>query len=395
MDELQLIGRKRECFLDDIEENGQKISAEIEGSKFVVIGGAGSIGRAVSRELFKRNPKVLHVVDISENSLVSLVRDLRSSFGYIEGDFQTFCIDATGAELKHLFREYKYDYVLNLSALKHVRSEQNRFSLMRMIEVNVFANQYIMQLCDEIHCRKFFCVSTDKAANPANIMGATKRIMEKLVFDSAYATSSSMARFANVAYSDGSLLAGFRDRISMNQPISCPIDIQRYFILSREAANLCLLSTILGQDGDIYFPNNQKEIAPTSFLDVAEIFLEQNGYKLKRVFDEDEARAQVVNFKSEGFWPVYTFESDTTGEKSLEEFYTDTENVDFEKFREVGIIQRKKQDDYRIEVENFVNDIIALREVGRYSRDSILELITQAVPEFEHIEKGKFLDQKM
>ena len=243
MNILKLIGREEEIFEKDISTYENELSKIVSNSSFLVIGGAGSIGQAVTKEIFKRNPSKLHVVDISENNMVELVRDLRSSYGYINGDFQTFALDIGSVEYDAFIKsDGKYDYVLNLSALKHVRSEKDPFTLMRMIDVNVFNTEKTLQQAIDNGTKKYFCVSTDKAANPVNMMGASKRIMEMYLMRKSQEIKISTARFANVAFSDGSLLHGFNQRILKKQPIVAPNDIKRYFATPKEPGELCLMS---------------------------------------------------------------------------------------------------------------------------------------------------------
>ena len=245
-----------------------------------MIGGAGSIGQAVVKEIFQRNPKALHVVDLSENNMVELVRNLRSSIGYIKGDFRTFSIDCGSSIFESLLKAQEpYDYVLNLSALKHVRSEKDPFTLMRMIEVNILNTLKTIELTRD-SLSKYFCVSTDKAANPANMMGASKRIMEMFLVQQSANVSISTARFANVAFSDGSLPQGFNLRLQQKQPLSAPSDILRYFVTAQEAGELCMASCLLGENTDIFFPNNL-QLTPTAFSDIAIRLLESKGYEFR------------------------------------------------------------------------------------------------------------------
>ena len=243
MEILNLIGREKVLFSEDVKNAEEILKKEVSSSRFLVLGGAGSIGQAVTKEIFKRNPKKLHVVDISENNMVELVRDIRSSFGYIDGDFQTFALDIGSIEYDAFIEaDGQYDYVLNLSALKHVRSEKDPYTLMRMIDVNVFNTDKTIQQSIDNGVKKYFCVSTDKAANPVNMMGASKRIMEMFLMRRSEQIDISTARFANVAFSDGSLLHGFNQRISKNQPLSAPNDVKRYFVTPQESGELCLMS---------------------------------------------------------------------------------------------------------------------------------------------------------
>lgn len=253
MNILNLIGRTEALFSRDISNYEVQLKEKIATSKFLVIGGAGSIGQAVTKEIFKRNPLKLHVVDISENNLVELVRDLRSEFGYTDGEFATFALDIGSVEYDAFINfDGNYDYVLNLSALKHVRSEKDPFTLMRMIDVNIFNTEKTIKQSFEKGVKKYFCVSTDKAANPVNMMGASKKIMEYYLMKYSSQITISTARFANVAFSDGSLLHGFNQRILKKQPIVAPNDIKRYFVTPQESGELCLMSCLFGENRDIF-----------------------------------------------------------------------------------------------------------------------------------------------
>ena len=255
MNVLSLIGREEALFTADVARHEAELSRIVSESRFLVIGGAGSIGQAVTREIFKRKPKTLHVVDISENNMVELVRDVRSTLGYIDGDFSTFAIDCGSLQYDALIKwAGGYDYVLNLSALKHVRSEKDPFTLMRMVDVNVLNTISTIESAKAFGAKKYFCVSTDKAANPVNMMGASKRIMEMFLMRASESLPSSTARFANVAFSDGSLLHGFNQRFAKRQPISAPKDVRRYFVTPQESGELCLMSCLLGENRDIFFP---------------------------------------------------------------------------------------------------------------------------------------------
>ena len=252
---LNIIGRTDRLFEADLEKYNERLREIVRSSCFLVLGGAGSIGQAVTKEIFKRNPKKLHIVDINENNMVELVRDIRSSFGYIEGDFQTFALDIGSLEYDAFIKaDGQFDYVLNLSALKHVRSEKDPYTLMRMIDVNIFNTTKTIQQSIDSGVKKYFCVSTDKAANPANMMGASKLIMEMFLMRKSEQLIISTARFANVAFSDGSLLHGFNQRIQKRQPIVAPNDIKRYFVTPQESGELCLMSCIFGKNREIFFP---------------------------------------------------------------------------------------------------------------------------------------------
>ena len=299
MDVLKVLSRKQPL-IKELPEFEDILKEKVSSSRFLVIGGAGSIGQAVVKELFNRNPIKLHVVDISENNLVELVRDLRSSKGYIDGDFMTFAVDCGSLEFEILFEQQgPYDYVINLSALKHVRSEKDPYTLMRMIDVNILNTIKTIEMSIDAGVKKYFCVSTDKAANPVNMMGASKRIMEMFLYLYSDKISISTARFANVAFSDGSLLFGFQQRLFKDQPIAAPTDIKRYFVTKKEAGELCLISTLLGENREIFFPKLNNNIKLTTFTEIAENFLKLNNYTPYICSSEDEAREKVLTLKKE------------------------------------------------------------------------------------------------
>lgn len=395
MNILNLIGRERELFIEDINNHEKEISGLVSGSSFMVIGGAGSIGQAVVKEIFKRNPKKLYVVDISENNMVELVRDIRSSMGYIDGDFRTFAIDVGSNEYNACFEaEGSFDYVLNLSALKHVRSEKDPYTLMRMIDVNIFNTDKTVNLAKKKGARKYFAVSTDKAANPVNMMGASKRIMEMFLMRQSLDQPVSTARFANVAFSDGSLLFGFNQRILKRQPLSAPNDVKRYFVTPGESGELCLLSCLLGENRDIFFPKLSEHLHLITFSDIAVKYLEAIGYEPYLCESEDEARSRVAELSSQGKWPCYFFASDTTGEKDFEEFYTEAEILDMERFKNIGVIKNEALFD-SAKLDMFTSEIGRLKARGTWSRGELISLFNEMISGFEHKETGKFLDGRM
>lgn len=396
MNILNLIGRNKALFSKDISENESKLKKEVSSSSFLVIGGAGSIGQAVTKEIFKRNPKKLHVVDLSENNLTELVRDIRSSFGYIDGEFKTFTLDI-GSSIYDAFikSDGKYDYILNLSALKHVRSEKDPFTLMRMIDVNIFnTDKTLQQAIDLGHTKKYFCVSTDKAANPVNMMGASKRIMEMFLMRRSKDIKISTARFANVAFSDGSLLHGFNQRIQKRQPIVAPNDIKRYFVTPQESGELCLMSTIFGGNRDIFFPKLNEQLDLISFADIAVKYLADIGYKPYLCESEDEARELIKTLPEKMMWPCLFTKSDTTGEKDFEEFFTDNEVLDLEKFKNLGIIKNTLNIEEE-KLQHFEENIEKMKVNGLWDKSPIVDLFNKMIPNFKHKETGKYLDAKM
>lgn len=392
---LDLIGRRAPLFDTDMQALAAELSERVHGHRFMVIGGAGSIGQAVTREIFKRDPAALHVVDISENNMVELVREIRSTIGYGSGDFRTFAIDCGGPGFEALIAaEGPYDYVLNLSALKHVRSEKDPYTLMRMIEVNIFNTLKTLRLARAGGARKYFCVSTDKAANPVNMMGASKRIMEMFLMRESLTQVISMARFANVAFSDGSLLHGFNQRFAKRQPISAPNDVRRYFVTPQESGELCLLSCLLGENRDIFFPKLSEKLHQITFSEIAVRYLGRLGFEPVACATEDEARDRAEKLISSKRWPCYFFESNTTGEKDFEEFFTEREDIDMGRFNTVGVIRNQPMFNPE-HLDRFEREISDIYCDAVWKKSKILRAFQRLVPEFEHKETGRYLDQRM
>jgi FlaA1/EpsC-like NDP-sugar epimerase len=392
---LDLIGRKKPLFEKDILNKGFQIKQIIESSTFLVIGGAGSIGQAVTKEIFKRNPLKLHVVDISENNIVELVRDIRSSYGYIDGDFRTFALDIGSIEYDSFIKnDGKYDYVLNLSALKHVRSEKDPYTLMRMIDVNIFNTIKTIRQSIDNGVKKYFCVSTDKAANPVNMMGASKRIMELFLMRESQNIEISTARFANVAFSDGSLLYGFNQRIQKQQPIVAPNDIKRYFVTPQESGELCLMSCLFGENRDIFFPRLSEDLHLITFAEIAKKYLNELGFEPYECKSEEEARLLMNKLPNENKWPCFFTKSDTTGEKDFEEFYKNDEILDFAKFINIGIVKNMLNHNVT-NLNNFSAKIKTMKLNLSWTKKELLDEFIKLIPDFQHKETGKYLDSKM
>ena len=395
MNMLNLIGRDSELFEEDIKKHDEELKKLVVSSTFLVIGGAGSIGQAVVKEIFKRQPIKLHIVDISENNMVELVRDIRSSLGYIDGEFKTFALDIGSIEYDAFINsDGQYDYVLNLSALKHVRSEKDPFTLMRMIEVNIENTEKTLRQAIAHKTKKYFCVSTDKAANPVNMMGASKRIMEMFLMRRSLEIPISTARFANVAFSDGSLLHGFNQRIQKRQPLSAPNDIKRYFVTPKESGELCLMSCLLGENRDIFFPKLSEKLHLITFADIAVKYLQNLGYEPFICESEEEARVLVKTLPDEGKWPCYFFASDTTGEKDFEEFFTDKEVLDMQRFDNLGVIKNEPLFDEE-KLNHFTANIAQMKQDKQWTKEEIVELFFAMIPDFGHKETGKYLDNRM
>ncbi|MCG9881418.1 MAG: UDP-N-acetylglucosamine 4,6-dehydratase [Bacteroidia bacterium] len=397
MDILKLIGRSKSLFINDLLRYEPLLQKVVSESTFLVLGGAGSIGQAVTKEIFKRNPLKLFVVDISENNLVELVRDLRSSIGYIKGDFQSFALDVGSWQFDMFLQENKqFDFVLNLTALKHVRSEKDPFTLTRMIETNIINTIKTVNWAKENGVKKYFAVSTDKAANPVNLMGASKRIMEMFLMRESSEISISTARFANVAFSDGSLLHGFEKRFIKNQPIVAPNDVRRYFVTPEESGLICLFSTILGNNMDVFFP----KLTPNDlhrFSEIAVRYLKEKEYEPIIVDSEDEARKLIIEFNGINNckkWPCFFSSSDTTGEKDFEEFFTENEQLDLVTFEDFGVIKSKVDFDTS-KLDFFVSQFENFKKSNECNKIKIIEIIKFLLPDFKHEEKGKYLDSKM
>lgn len=394
-DMLKILDRTEPLLSLEIESNESLLQDIIESSKFLVLGAAGSIGQAVTKEIFKRDPKKLHAVDISENNLVELVRDIRSSYGHIDGDFQTFSLDIGSWQYDAFIEsDGHYDYVLNLSALKHVRSEKDPFTLIRMIEVNILNTLKTIEQSKKARVKKYFCVSTDKAANPVNMMGGSKRIMEMFLMRESQYIDISTARFANVAFSDGSLLHGFNQRLIKNQPIAAPNDVRRYFVTPQESGELCLLSCLLGENRDIFFPKLSEELHLISFSEIAERFLKSREYEPILCKTEEEARLRMNDLPPQGKWPCLFSGSNTTGEKDFEEFFMENEIVDFDRFKNLGVVKNGLTVSGD-KLNYFLSELSRMRGVGSWTKEEIVNLFHELIPDFGHEEKGKYLDSKM
>lgn len=392
---LDIIDRKQKLFEEDIRLNESSLTKSVSASRFLVLGGAGTIGQAVVKEIFKRHPKKLHVVDLSENNLVELVRDIRSTFGYIDGEFKTFVLDIGSIEYDAFINyDGQYDYVLNLSALKHVRSEKDPFTLMRMIQVNILNTIKTIDQSIAAGVKKYFCVSTDKAANPVNMMGGSKRIMEMFLMQKSKQINISTARFANVAFSDGSLLYGFEQRLKKSQPFAAPSDIKRYFVIPEESGELCLMSCIFGENRDIYFPKLDEQLHLVTFSDIGERFLKLHGYKPYLCSSEEEARENLEELKAKQLWPCLFTPSDTTGEKGFEEFYTANEVLDMNKHLALGVVKNEAQVDEE-KLAYFLSRIAEMRANKSWTKDEIVSLFHEMIQNFGHQEMHKNLDSKM
>ena len=392
---LHLIGREKELFTEDINYHSDTLGSIISKSAFLVLGGAGTIGQAVVKEIFKRKPQKLHVVDISENNLVELVRDIRSTYGYIDGEFKTYALDIGSFEYDcFIENDGRYDYVLNLSALKHVRSEEDPYTLMRMIEVNILNTDKTIRQSIQKGSKKYFCVSTDKAANPVSMMGASKRIMEMFLMRRSEDITISTARFANVAFSDGSLLFGFNQRMQKQQPLVAPSDVKRYFVTQRESGELCLMSCILGENRDIFFPKLNEELHLITFSAIAERYLKDRGYKPYICKTEGEARSLVKTLPQEGSWPCLFTKSVTTGEKDFEEFFTEKEIIDIDRFIHLGVIKNGLNFNLN-KLDYFTEKIDDLKASRKWEKTEIVDIFQEMIPDFNHKETGIYLDSKM
>ncbi|MES2590481.1 MAG: polysaccharide biosynthesis protein [Bacteroidota bacterium] len=395
--QTHVIKRPRSLFSDDLMRFDTELKRRINGKRVMVIGGAGTIGSSYIKAILKYNIKSLIVVDINENGLTELVRDLRSSTEYnVPDDFITYPINFGDRVFEKLFRKLgPFDIVANFAAHKHVRSEKDIFSIEAMIENNVLRARKLLDLLIEFPPEHFFCVSTDKAANPVNIMGASKKLMEELIMSYSSQIPIKTARFANVAFSNGSLPLGFLDRINKKQPWSCPLGIRRFFVSPQESGELCLIACILGESGDIFFPKLDEVKDMISFDSIALDLLNSLGLKADICKTEEEAKKKALMLNESSVdYPIYFFGSDTSGEKSFEEFFTDDEELDTGSFINLGIIKNSKKRNSK-EIDQIFNQFNSLFESNEFSKSDVVEILNEYLPNFQHIEKGKGLDQNM
>ncbi len=389
-------GREESFFRNDIVQHHDRLKEAIAGKSVLVIGGGGTIGAAYIRSLLAFRPAKVVVVDNNENGLTELVRDLRSTPGMqVPKEFITYPVNFNSTVFNKLYHYHRpFDIVANFAAHKHVRSEKDIFSVQAMIENNLLNGHALISTLLTQKPAHFFCVSTDKAANPVNIMGATKKLMEDMVLSFAGSMKATTARFANVAFSNGSLPDGFLNRIKYNQPLSVPADVTRYFVSPQESGEICMLASILGDTGDIFFPKfDQTQL--TGFLDMAVNLLHELGYHAAMCNSEEEAKEMSLSL-AEGSksYPVYSFVSDTTGEKLYEEFYTGDEDVDMDTYGSLGVI-RNNRDKLSIDINECISSIEQLFKKEALQKKEIVQLLARYIPSFAHLEKGATLDSKM
>lgn len=388
--------RQESMFLKDIENNNETLKKKIEGKSVLVIGGAGSIGSSFIKAVLPFKPDSLVVVDINENALAELTRDLRSTKDmYVPDDYIPYPMDFASSVFEKMFRNRKgFDIVANFSAHKHVRSEKDIYSVEALIQNNVLHAKKLLDLLAEFSPDEYFCVSTDKAANPVNIMGASKRLMEDVIFTYSDKFPVKTARFANVAFSNGSLPAGFLARISKLQPLSAPSDVRRYFVSPEESGQICMLACMLGNNREIFFPK-LKEAQMMTFDTIATALLKEYGYDILECDSDEEAIEKAVELKKGSMvYPVHYSKSNTSGEKEYEEFFTNQENVDMKRFDSLGVITDKRIPD-KDKAHNILTELDEAFERTMLTKDDVVQIIKQYLPEFEHIEKGRSLDSKM
>lgn len=392
----KVLGRTQSFLAADLEEAHSTIRDSVQGSRILVIGAAGSIGCSFVKELVKFSMDALHLVDISENNLAEVVRDLRSTGSRLPEDFQTFSIDFGGPEMAALLKREKYDYVLNFSALKHVRSERDAFTLMRLLDVNVLANKRLLDALSGPNApRKVFAVSSDKAVRPANIMGASKAFMERVFISRADEIPFGSARFANVAFSDGSLLHSFQQRLEKRQALSAPSDVRRYFISHQEAGQLCILGCFAGGNKEIVYPDFRPDEDMMTFSEIAVELLRINGYEPLYCKTEEEAREAASKLTSESKqWPCLFSGSDTSGEKMYEEFVDPAEVTTIDRFKHVGVITDPVFHGREV-LDQSITKLKELRDSGSWILDDLIDAVSTAVPELAHARTLKNLDQKM
>ncbi len=388
--------RQESFFQADLEKFHDQLTGAIHGKAILVIGGAGTIGSSYIRSVLKYKPSKLYVVDISENGLTELTRDLRSTLGgYVPDDYKTYPINFNDEVFyRMLAKEGPFDIVANFSAHKHVRSEKDHYSITALLENNVMRAEKFIRVLSQNPPQHFFCVSTDKAANPVNIMGASKKIMEEMIMAYSNSFPITTARFANVAFSNGSLLDGFIQRLMKKQPFSVPTDVKRYFVSPDESGQICMMACMLGQTGEIFFPKLE-EHQLTSFKDITEAFVKSLGMEVIPFDSEEKAKEFAANMPQDTkYWPVHYFSSDTSGEKSFEEFFTDNEILDLKSFNSLGVIKNAPRRSLP-EIHSMIDKLSLTLNSPDVTKASIVEVMTEFLPTFHHIETGKNLDQKM
>ena len=379
-------------FDSDIRKNNKKLGLSIQGSRALIIGGAGTIGSNYIKIILKYKPSKLVIVDYNENGLTELTRDLRSSklLDY-NPEYITYPVNLNSEIFDKIFLSDKFDIVANFSAHKHVRSEKDKISVEALIKNNVFGAIKLIELCSKRSPKYFFSVSTDKAANPVNIMGASKSLMEKIILSKQSEFRVSTARFANVAFSNGSLLDGFLNRLNKKQPLSCPVDIKRFFVNPEQSGQICLLATFLGDSGNIFFPKLDFHKDQIYFKDIALDFLKENGFDPVLVESEQEAKEYNIE-ANKGKYPIYFFKTDTSGEKPYEEFYKLQEDFNINQYDSLGYIKTKEEFISFKKVKNDFNEVFNNPES---TKSDIVSVVKKYIPDLEHIERGKHLDQKM
>ena len=388
--------RHNSMFAADIEANKEKLTKEIKGKKVCVIGGAGSIGSSFIKAVLRFEPRSIVVVDLNENGLAELVRDLRSTYGlFVPNEFRCYTLNFADPIFERIFREEKgFDIVANFSAHKHVRSEKDRFSVQALIENNDIKAKKLMDMLTIYPPKHFFCVSTDKAANPVNIMGASKRIMEDLVMAYNKYFKVTAARFANVAFSNGSLPDGWIHRLQKKQPLAAPCDVKRYFVSPEESGQICMLACILGNGGEVFFPKLGEDQMLT-FSSICNDFIIAEGFSKKECISDIEAKRYASDMSYEGtIYPVFYFKSDTTGEKAYEEFYVPGEKIDMQRFLALGVVEQTTRHKMS-EVNGFFEKLESIFSKEDFTKAQVVNAIKEFIPNFEHEEKGKNLDQKM
>lgn len=392
---MKFLQRSESLFLNDINNHKNQLFSEIENKKILVIGGAGTIGNSFIKALLKFRPANLVVVDINENGLTELVRDLRSTNNqYIPKSFYTYPFSFDSPIFIKLIKSHgQFDIVANFAAHKHVRSEKDIFSIHALLDNNLVKAKNLLDLLVEFPPKHFFCVSTDKAANPVNIMGASKKMMEDLILSYSNYFKISTARFANVAFSNGSLLEGFLKRIEKHQPLSCPNDVTRFFVSPQESGEICLLACILGKTSEIFFPKIDMIKGLVNFVDIFPALLTELGYEAYECNSDEEARNSMY-LLNQGKYPVYLFKTDTTGEKLYEEFYTKDEKIELNRYNSLGVISKeclytKEQ------FSEIINNLSFLLSLPNTNKEDIVSWMSQYVSEFNHIETGFNLDNKM
>ncbi len=405
-------GRHADLCAADVQGLKTRLLEQVKGRRVLVVGGAGSIGSATIMQLLPLRPRALTVLDTNENNLAELLRTIRSADQPFDGDLLVQPLDyGSPLATRFLAGQPPYDLVMSFAALKHVRSERDEWSLTRMLEVNLCkADRFLAAIRKHGHGQGgVFFVSTDKAADPVSLMGASKRAMELLLWAHCEAGAPASlldggvapparrmttARFANVAFSDGSLPWGFLQRLEKQQPLACPGDVRRYLVTPIEAGQICLIGALICPHRHMVIPRLNPDRDLVRFTDIAAATLRDHGLAPVWFKDPEQARRAVLEEKSQGRYPVLVTQSDTSGEKEVEQFVgADEVAID------IGLEGVQAVAAGRVDI-GALTEVLSVIDRAATGAEALAKMdlvaaLKRLVPELDHRDTGKSLDKKM